>query len=177
MPGNAGVILVIAVELVLMAWKVTGTGAIAVLTALWGVLAAVTDARIAIGIAGVLLLATPFLLPRRDEHQPPATEPEEPVLTTAVSPAGHPGAVADLSARLSSVRSAEDRPGHQNGCVAIAVDRMIRRRRCRVQPAPACPGAGRPLPGVWCGGQRRRWTCRGLAASTSAPTGWAVSTG
>ncbi|MFE0130861.1 hypothetical protein ACFWY6_04635 [Streptomyces sp. NPDC059037] len=69
-----------------MAWNVTGTGAIAVLTALWGVLAAVTDARIAIGIAGVLLLATPFLLPRKDKsgHQPLATGPDEPALTTTV---------------------------------------------------------------------------------------------
>lgn len=94
LPGTAGLVLVIAVELVLItcmgvfnplfaterlqrvpaerlgrvlvAWKVTGTGAIAVLTALWGALAAVTDARVAIGIGGVLLLATPFLLPRSD---------------------------------------------------------------------------------------------------------------
>ncbi|MGW7195341.1 MFS transporter [Streptomyces chryseus] len=105
-PGNAGVVLVVAVELVmitcmgvfnplcaterlqrvpaerigrvLVAWKVTGTGAIAGLTALWGVLAAATDARMAIGVAGVLLLGTPFLLP----HRPRAREPEGPGLTT-----------------------------------------------------------------------------------------------
>ncbi|MBT2480023.1 MFS transporter [Streptomyces sp. ISL-94] len=91
MPGAAGMALVIAVELVmitcigvfnplfaterlqrvpterigrvLVAWKVTGTAAIAALTALWGALAAATGPRTAIGIAGVLLLATPFLLP------------------------------------------------------------------------------------------------------------------
>ncbi|MET9466106.1 MFS transporter [Streptomyces sp. NPDC006544] len=100
MPGYAGVVLVIAVELVLItcigvfnpllaterlqrvpaervarvlvAWKVTGTGAIAALTALWGALAAVTDARIAIGVAGVLLLATPVLLPGRHRTRKPA---------------------------------------------------------------------------------------------------------
>ncbi|CAM3178633.1 MFS transporter [Prescottella defluvii] len=96
-PGTAGVVLVIGIELALItcmgvfnplfaterlesvpaaqigrmmvAWNVTGTGAIAVLTALGGVLAAATDARIAIGIAGVLLLATPVLLLRRDEPE------------------------------------------------------------------------------------------------------------
>jgi hypothetical protein len=35
------------------------------MTALWGVLAALTDARAAIALAGVLMLATPLLLPRR----------------------------------------------------------------------------------------------------------------
>jgi MFS family permease len=76
MPGTVGVVLVIAVELalitcmgvfnplfatgrlervpaerigrVLVAWNVTGTGAIAVLTALWGALAAVAGVRAAI---------------------------------------------------------------------------------------------------------------------------------
>ncbi|CAM5666240.1 MFS transporter [Streptomyces avidinii] len=100
-PGYAGVVLVVAVELVLItcigvfnplfaterlqrvpaervgrvlvAWRVTSTGAIAALTALWGALAAVTSARVAIGIAGVLLLATPLLLPgrRRRTRVPP----------------------------------------------------------------------------------------------------------
>jgi hypothetical protein len=37
----------------------------AALTALWGVLASLTSPRIAIAAAGVLLLATPLLLPRR----------------------------------------------------------------------------------------------------------------
>lgn len=96
-PGYAGLVLVVAVELVmitcigvfnpmfaterlrrvpndrvgrvLVAWRVTSTGAIAALTALWGALAAVTGARTAIGIAGVLLLATPLLLPGR--HRTP----------------------------------------------------------------------------------------------------------
>ncbi|GAB2821167.1 hypothetical protein GCM10027073_60200 [Streptomyces chlorus] len=39
---------------------------------------------------------TPFLLPRKDSHQPPATEPKEPALTAhAVTRerAGAPGAV------------------------------------------------------------------------------------
>ncbi|MFI6264989.1 MFS transporter [Micromonospora sp. NPDC051006] len=111
LPGTAGVILVIAVELmlitcigvfsplfaterlqrvpagrvgrVLVAWNVTGTGAIAALTALWGVLAAATDVRIAIGLAGVLLLATPLLLPRGTGAPSPAGEPVPPAVTAA----------------------------------------------------------------------------------------------
>lgn len=50
----------------LSAWSVTSSTAIAALTALWGVLAAVTSARVAIAVAGVLLLLTPLLLPRDD---------------------------------------------------------------------------------------------------------------
>ncbi|MEW2378711.1 MFS transporter [Micromonospora sp. NPDC047812] len=110
MPGTAGVVLVIAVELalitcmgvfnplfatgrlervpaerigrVLVAWNVTGTGAIAVLTALWGALAAVAGVRAAIGVAGVLLLATPFLLPRTGTRTP-AGEPAQPTVSAA----------------------------------------------------------------------------------------------
>ncbi|MFG3422908.1 hypothetical protein [Micromonospora sp. NPDC048063] len=66
MPGAAGVVLVIAV-----------------LTALWGVLAGATDVRVAIGVAGVLLLATPFLLPRRSGTQSPATGSARPFVGAA----------------------------------------------------------------------------------------------
>ena len=48
----------------LSAWSVSSSATIAVLTALWGILAAVTSPRVGIGIAGALLLATPLLLPR-----------------------------------------------------------------------------------------------------------------
>lgn len=93
-PGVPGLLLVIAVELglitcmgvfnpvfatyrleqtptdrvarTLSAWSVTSNATIAVLTALWGLLAAVTSPRTAIVIAGLLMLATPLLLPRRD---------------------------------------------------------------------------------------------------------------
>ncbi|MFG3700591.1 hypothetical protein ACGF5C_22125 [Micromonospora sp. NPDC047620] len=68
---------------VLVAWNITGTGAIAVLTALWGVLAGATDVRVAIGVAGVLLLATPYLLPRRSGTQSPATGPARPFVSAA----------------------------------------------------------------------------------------------
>ncbi|MFF8032033.1 MULTISPECIES: MFS transporter [unclassified Streptomyces] len=52
----------------LSAWSATSKAVIAVLTALWGLLAALTGPRTAIGLAGLLLLATPLLLPRRDDH-------------------------------------------------------------------------------------------------------------
>jgi hypothetical protein len=50
----------------LSAWSVTSNLTIAGLTALWGLLASITGPRIAIAIAGVLMLATPLLLPRRN---------------------------------------------------------------------------------------------------------------
>lgn len=96
-PGVTGLVLVIAVEFglitcsgvfnpvfatyrldhtpadrvarTLSAWSVTSKLSIAALTGLWGLLAAVTGPRTAIGIAGVLILATPLLLPRHD-HAP-----------------------------------------------------------------------------------------------------------
>ncbi len=97
-PGTAGLALVVAVELglitcvgvftpvfaayrleqtaaervarTLSAWSVTSNATIAVLTALWGLLAGLTSPRIAIAIAGVLLLATPLLLLwQRDTQQ------------------------------------------------------------------------------------------------------------
>ncbi|WP_344209345.1 MFS transporter [Kribbella sancticallisti] len=92
-PGTGGLLLVILVELgliacmgvfnpvfatyrleqtatdrvarVLSAWSVSSNATIAALTALWGVLAGLTSPRTAIAIAGVLILATPLLLPRR----------------------------------------------------------------------------------------------------------------
>jgi len=93
-PGVAGLLLVIVVELglitcvgvfnpvfvthrltstatdrvarTLAAWSITSNATIAALTALWGLLATVTSPRTAIAIAGLLLLATPLLLPWRD---------------------------------------------------------------------------------------------------------------
>ena len=93
-PGAIGIVLVIAVQFglvtcigvfnpvfvsyrldqtetdrvarTLSAWSITSSAIIAALTALWGLLASFTGPRIAIAIAGVLLLATPLLLPRRD---------------------------------------------------------------------------------------------------------------
>ncbi|MDJ0380308.1 MFS transporter [Streptomyces sp. G-G2] len=48
----------------LSAWAVTTKASTALLTALWGVLGTLLGPRTAIALAGVLLLATPLLLPR-----------------------------------------------------------------------------------------------------------------
>jgi hypothetical protein len=48
----------------LAAWSITSKATIALLTATWGLLAALTGPRPAIAAAGVLLLATPLLLRR-----------------------------------------------------------------------------------------------------------------
>ncbi|MEU4835230.1 MFS transporter [Streptosporangium sp. NPDC023615] len=97
-PGVPGIVLVVAVQLglvtccgvfnpvlatyrldhtapgrvarTLSAWSVSGSLAIAALTALWGLLAAATGPRAAIATAGVLLLATPLLLPRHTRPRP-----------------------------------------------------------------------------------------------------------
>jgi MFS transporter len=53
----------------LSAWSVTGKVTTAALTALWGLLAELTSPRAAIAVAGVLMLATPALLPRAG-HSP-----------------------------------------------------------------------------------------------------------
>lgn len=96
-PGTAGLVLVMTVELglitcmgvfnpvfatyrlertpadrvarTLSAWSVTSKATIAALTALWGLLAGITSPRTAIAIAGLLIMLTPLLLPRRD-HTP-----------------------------------------------------------------------------------------------------------
>jgi MFS family permease len=58
----------------LSAWSVTSNATVAAVTALWGVLAAVTDPRTAIGVAGLLILATPLLLPRYPQTSSTATD-------------------------------------------------------------------------------------------------------
>ncbi|MGW0421835.1 MFS transporter [Streptomyces sp. NPDC003015] len=101
-PGTAGLLLVMAVELgvitscavfnpvfsthrlrmtptdrvvrTLSAWSVTGKLTTAALTALWGLLATLTGTRGAIALAGLLLLATPLLLPRRPTAVPDASQ-------------------------------------------------------------------------------------------------------
>ncbi len=59
----------------LSAWSVSSNASIAALTALWGLLATITGPRMAIAIAGVLLMATPLLLPRRGSAPEKVGEP------------------------------------------------------------------------------------------------------
>ncbi|MET9356102.1 MFS transporter [Streptomyces sp. NPDC006617] len=60
----------------LSAWTVSGKLTTAALTALWGLLAGLTGTRTAVALAGLLLLATPLLLPRRSHT--PAPSPARP---------------------------------------------------------------------------------------------------
>jgi predicted MFS family arabinose efflux permease len=101
-PGAAGLVLVIAVQLglvtccgvfnpvlatyrlqrtaqdrvarALSAWSVTSSATIAATTALWGLLASVTTPRTGIVAAGLLILATPLLLPRHEHLASPLAE-------------------------------------------------------------------------------------------------------
>ncbi|MFF3514180.1 MFS transporter [Streptomyces sp. NPDC002573] len=66
----------------LSAWSVSSSTSIAALTALWGLLAALTSPRTALAAAGVLLLATPLLLPRRENA--PRGEPADAGVREAV---------------------------------------------------------------------------------------------
>ncbi|NEB22688.1 MFS transporter [Streptomyces coelicoflavus] len=57
----------------LTAWSIGQQASIAVLTALTGLLADITSPRTALTVAGLLILATPLLLPRQDQtsrHEP-----------------------------------------------------------------------------------------------------------
>lgn len=97
-PGVAGLATVIAVELAIIismslynpvlatyrlehtprdrvartlsAWSISSSAAIATLSALGGLLAAATSPRTAIAVAGLLILASPLLLPRRQDSAP-----------------------------------------------------------------------------------------------------------
>ncbi|MFH7599694.1 MFS transporter [Streptomyces racemochromogenes] len=68
----------------LSAWSVTTKAATALFTAVWGVLGTLLGPRPAIALAGVFLLATPLLLPRRD----PAPEASGPAPAGAGGPSG-----------------------------------------------------------------------------------------
>ncbi len=59
----------------LSACSLTTKVSTALLTAAWGVLGGLLGPRTAIGLAGVLLLATPLLLPRRPAALPAEPEP------------------------------------------------------------------------------------------------------
>ncbi|MFG1781247.1 MFS transporter [Rhodococcus oryzae] len=68
---------------VLTAWSVTSKLAQALLMVIWGILATVTSPLAAITMSGVLLLATPLLLPtRKDMPEPAVAESAEDVRAT-----------------------------------------------------------------------------------------------
>ena len=79
----------------LSAWSIGNSAAIAVLTALGGLLADLTSTRLAIAVAGVLILASPLLLPRRPATAPATATPGASAPGTSIpgaEDAGHDGA-------------------------------------------------------------------------------------
>ncbi|MGH3248186.1 MAG: MFS transporter [Trebonia sp.] len=64
----------------LSAWSIGQQASIAIFTALGGLLADITSPRTALTVMGLLILASPLLLPRRDHT--PRPEPELPVSNT-----------------------------------------------------------------------------------------------
>ncbi|MFG2694771.1 MFS transporter [Kitasatospora sp. NPDC048407] len=64
----------------LSAWSIGQQAAIAALTALGGLLATLTGPRTTLAVAGLLALATPLLLPRREPAAPHEAAPHEPAL-------------------------------------------------------------------------------------------------
>jgi MFS-type transporter involved in bile tolerance (Atg22 family) len=56
----------------LSAWSVSSKASVAALAALWGLLAGITSPCTAVAIAGLLVLATPLLLPRSDRGANPS---------------------------------------------------------------------------------------------------------
>ncbi|MEU7576432.1 MFS transporter [Streptomyces sp. NPDC041068] len=58
----------------LSAWSITGKTTTATITALWGVLAGFTSPRVALAAAGLLMLATPMLMPRRERTKTEAAQ-------------------------------------------------------------------------------------------------------
>jgi MFS family permease len=62
----------------LSAWSIGSGLAIAICTALGGLLADLTSTRTALTVAGLLILASPLLLPRRAATQPHPREPAQP---------------------------------------------------------------------------------------------------
>lgn len=67
----------------LSAWSIGSSAAIAALSALGGLLAQATSPRTAIAVAGLLILASPLLLPRRLDTDRPA--PERPARVSTIA--------------------------------------------------------------------------------------------
>ncbi|MEU1686500.1 MFS transporter [Micromonospora sp. NPDC005707] len=135
-PGVAGLATVIAVELAIIismslynpvlatyrlehtptdriartlsAWSISSSATIAILSALGGLLAGATSPRTAIAMAGLLILASPLLLPRRQDH--PVVPDREPAPAHAGSPAGVPPGAGSPGALTPGASPASSRP-------------------------------------------------------------------
>ncbi|MGR7002734.1 nitronate monooxygenase [Yinghuangia aomiensis] len=146
-PGWWGVVLVVAVEFVLItcigvfnpvfaayrlrgtdsayisrvlaAWSVTNNAAVALSTVAWGLLASVIGVREGLALAGVLLLATPLVLPWRATKATTTTATAAPVVQEPAAP--------DRLAR---------------GCGPLVNPLVSRLTRCHSPRAPVSSGRG-----------------------------------
>jgi MFS family permease len=83
----------------LSAWSISSSATIAAMTALWGLLASLTSPRTGIAVAGLLMLATPLLPPRREHRASP--QPEAAGAPTTATP-GDGTSAAGVSARSTA---------------------------------------------------------------------------
>jgi MFS family permease len=117
----------------LLAWSTSTTLATAALTAVWGLLASLTSPRVSIAVAGILMLATPLLLPRREQ----APEPAPVAVPTPVS---MPGLWANFPLPGGQWRPRGEEGGHGVGNAQAAA----RGRRPRTMARPVRRQRGRP---------------------------------
>ena len=92
----------------LSAWSISTSASIAAMTALWGLLASLTSPRTGIAIAGLLMLATPLLLPRRKHLS--AARPHEAPGAPATAAAGEASGSRSLSAAAADRQAAPSLP-------------------------------------------------------------------
>jgi len=93
----------------LSAWSISTSASIAAMTALWGLLASLTSPRTGIAVAGLLMLATPLLLPRRKHLS--AAQPHEAPTAPALATARHAAPANRVAGQGVSVRD----PGRMAG--------------------------------------------------------------
>ena len=171
----------------LSAWTVSTRGVTAALTALWGVLASLAGPRAAIALAGLLLLATPLLLPRHAPAAYPTAEPAQAgrsppdhdhdrlsgdftgktVTITHTSLAGQ----ARAAGRVEEVQPAavDVQPAGPPGRIAVRGSR----RATSVVPGAAAPSSAESSPPATCRGPvpAVQWTCTSEPSSSRSSTG------
>ena len=92
----------------LSAWSISTSASIAAMTALWGLLASLTSPRTGIAVAGLLMLATPLLLPRRKRLS--AAQPHEAPSAPATAAAAEASGSRSLSAAAAARPAAPSPP-------------------------------------------------------------------
>jgi len=103
----------------LAAWSISTKASTAAMTALWGLLADAVGPRVAIAAAGILILATPLVLPRRAPGSEPAPLGQVPAQTEPEPASGASPLSGGTSRALAPLSS---------GTVPAAADARLQRR-------------------------------------------------